>query len=77
MKENGCIIFVSVFEDDLIVTSKHSITKINDQGHIEVNNYSELGEKWLYKYIGDKKDKLIKFIKDNKVTLIFEVFIYS
>jgi len=77
LKENGCIIFVSVFEDDLIVTSKHSITKINDQGHIEVNNYSELGEKWLYKYIGDKKDKLIKFIKDNKVTLIFEVFIYS
>lgn len=73
LKENGCIIFVSVFEDDLIVTSKHSITKINDQGHIEVNNYSELGEKWLYKYIGDKKDKLIKFIKDNKVTLIFEL----
>eukprot|EP00833_Pecoramyces_ruminatium_P004814 jgi/Orpsp1_1/1178846/evm.model.c7180000066930.1 len=69
LKENGCIIFVSVYEDDLFIASKHSITKINDDGELEVNKYSDMGEKWLHKYIGDKKEELIKFIKDNNVTL--------
>jgi len=72
LKENGCIIFVTVFEDDLLVTSKHSITKIVN-GNIEVNNYADTGEKWLYKYIGDKKQELIDFIKENNITLVFEL----
>jgi len=80
LKENGCIIFVTVFEDDLLVTSKHSFTKINN-GNIEINNYANVGEKWLYKYIGDKKQELINFIKENNVTLVFEVnirnFLYN
>ena len=73
LKENGCIIFVSVFEDDLIVTSKHSFTKINQAGQVEKSEYAERGEKWLYKYLGDKKEQLINFIKEKNVTLIFEV----
>ncbi|ORX83280.1 hypothetical protein BCR32DRAFT_292097 [Anaeromyces robustus] len=73
LKENGCIIFVSVFENDLIVASKHSITKLNDKGILENNPYADLGEKWLNKYINGKREELIKFIKDNNVTLVFEL----
>jgi len=73
LKENGCIIFVSVYEDDLFVTSKHSFTSINNDGNLVPNNYSDLGEKWLDKYIKDKREQLKKFIKENNVTLVFEL----
>ncbi|ORX78536.1 hypothetical protein BCR32DRAFT_294980 [Anaeromyces robustus] len=73
LKENGCIIFVSVLDDDLLVTSKHSTTKIDAEGNLIHNKFSDLGEKWLYKYIGDKKQELIDFIKENKITLVFEL----
>ncbi|ORX61146.1 hypothetical protein BCR36DRAFT_365730 [Piromyces finnis] len=74
LKENGCIIFVGVYEDDLLVTSKHSFTKINNAtGNLEKNEYSDLGEEWLNKYIGDKREQLIKYIKEKNITLVFEL----
>jgi len=73
LKENGCIIFVSVFEDDLFVTSKHNFTSYDKEGNLIVSNYSDLGEKWLNKYIKDKREQFIKFIKEHNVTLVFEL----
>jgi tRNA splicing ligase len=76
LKENGCTIFVSVYEDDLFIISKNNFTKINQKRNLENNNYSKLGklgEKWLNKYIINKREQFIKFIKENNITLIFEL----
>lgn len=55
VKENGCIIFISTLDDELLITSKRSIGK-----------HAQKGREWLLKTIkktGKTLDELIQFLK--------------
>ncbi|KAI8922586.1 RNA ligase-domain-containing protein [Powellomyces hirtus] len=80
LKENGCIIFASALEGDLIVTSKHAL------GHGITPNYwasgepkpshSAKGEEWLERHlksVGKTRFDFARFLKTNNVTAVFEL----
>ncbi|KAI8854019.1 RNA ligase-domain-containing protein [Chytridium lagenaria] len=65
LKENGCIIFLSAVDNDIVVTSKHSI-----------GPHAEKGREWLDRHVENssatKKD-LVDFLTEHKVTAVFEL----
>lgn len=46
---------------------------MSKEGEEIKNPYSDIGEKWLLKCIGDKKAELVEFLKLNNITLVFEL----
>ncbi|CAG8771647.1 14236_t:CDS:2, partial [Acaulospora morrowiae] len=72
VKENGCIIFISGLpEDQIIVTSKHSLGPRADTVAHAVK-----GEEWLDKHlanVGKNKHELARFLYDHKLTAVAEL----
>ncbi|MDR3041711.1 MAG: hypothetical protein LBU71_13435 [Acinetobacter pittii] len=66
IKENGCIIFVSSFQNQLLVASKHSLS----------SDHAKRGKYWLQKHlnlVNATENDLIQFLEENQVTLCFEL----
>ncbi|KAI8911065.1 RNA ligase-domain-containing protein [Gorgonomyces haynaldii] len=71
LKENGCIIFVSQCDDQLLVTSKHSLGPIQDRV-----SHAEKGKEWLLRHLkatGKTESELVTFLKQENVTAVFEL----
>ncbi|KAJ3276984.1 hypothetical protein HDV01_000036 [Terramyces sp. JEL0728] len=66
LKENGCIIYVSVLNNELLVTSKHSLGPARNLSH------SEYGQQVLER-TAKHKDELIKYLSENNTTAVFEL----
>ena len=67
VKENGCIIFISAIENDLLISSKYSL---------DLESHVAKGTEWLLKSldkIGKSKDDLFRFLKSYKITLVCEL----
>lgn len=71
VKENGCIILVSVFKGELLVTSKHSFGSKQDS----TMSHADKGREWLDKIVSDRncREDLISFLQHNNLTAVFEV----
>ncbi|KAJ3192571.1 hypothetical protein HK101_006310 [Irineochytrium annulatum] len=65
VKENGCIIFISQVEGEILVTSKHA-----------VQVHAAKGMEWLERHLkdaGSNKEELAAFLKEHDVTAVFEL----
>ena len=73
VKENGCIIFISGLEGNvLLVCSKHS-TGARDNANL---SHAVAGERWVEKHldaIGKTKEDLANELRDRNVTLVAEL----
>ena len=73
VKENGCIIFLSGLEGDiLLVCSKHSIGARSD---IDVS-HAQAGERWIEKHlatVGKTKQELARELRARNVTAVAEL----
>jgi cell division protein FtsL len=66
IKENGCLIFISVYQSSILITTKHECQ----------SRYTEKAQEWLnlhLKQSGISEQHLIDFLVRNQVTLAFEV----
>ncbi|KAJ3321766.1 hypothetical protein HDV06_003915 [Boothiomyces sp. JEL0866] len=66
LKENGCIIYVSVLNNELLVTSKHSLGPSRSLSH------SEYGQILLEKTVKDIPG-LVHYLSENHLTAVFEL----
>ncbi|KAJ3261705.1 hypothetical protein HK103_004656 [Boothiomyces macroporosus] len=66
LKENGCIIYVSVLNNELLVTSKHSLGPARNLSH------SEYGQQMLEKTVKDIHG-LVEYLSANNLTAVFEL----
>ncbi|TRM62270.1 RNA ligase-domain-containing protein [Schizophyllum amplum] len=80
LKSNGCIIFIAALtQDKLLVTSKHAIGSVKDEGEEEdkpTRSHAEAGEQWLRKYLFQKKRTeadLAKVLWDKNWTAVAEL----
>lgn len=75
LKINGCIIFASVVNGHLAVTSKHSMGPVMNQPV----SHSQKGHEWINVHLersGKSQDELIAFLSKENITAVFEV-LYS
>ncbi|KAI9145139.1 RNA ligase-domain-containing protein [Paraphysoderma sedebokerense] len=74
LKENGCIIFVSGLQGELIVTSKHSLGK-NENSNAKPT-HAQKGEEWLEKHLsrtGKTRKELAEVLEKYRLTAVFEL----
>ncbi|CAI5760186.1 unnamed protein product [Candida verbasci] len=69
LKENGCIIFISGYHDQIIVCSKHSTGQRDET----VRNHALEGEHHLKRQLGDKLFELAQYLYSNNLTAIAEL----
>ncbi|KAJ3054215.1 hypothetical protein HK097_002384 [Rhizophlyctis rosea] len=75
LKENGCIIFVSALNDNLIVTSKHALGPARDTSTGKPS-HAQKGEEWLRRHLKavDKTPlELARYLQENNITAVFEL----
>ena len=73
LKENGCIIYVSQLDGELLVTSKHAIGATAADGS---PSHAGMGELWLEKHLKEvnvKKSVLVDFLAARNLTAVFEL----
>jgi hypothetical protein len=66
IKENGCLIFISLHQSSLLITTKHECQ----------SNYTEKAKEWLMSHLERSKmseQDLIHFLTQHQVTMAFEV----
>jgi tRNA ligase len=71
LKENGCIIYVSAVEGHILVTSKHSLGKM--EGRV---SHAQKGEEWLHLHLkksGKSAKDLADYLGKEKLTAVFEL----
>jgi tRNA splicing ligase len=66
LKENGCIIFISALGNQLLITSKHSIT----------GQHSKKAKEWLLIHLlstNQTESSFLEYLQQNKFTAVFEL----
>lgn len=72
VKENGCIIYASAFENNLLVTSKHAIGPHAHKGKLPTNQ----GKEWLLHHLNsvNKTERdFVAWAQENNTTAVFEL----
>jgi tRNA ligase len=73
LKENGCIIYVSQLNGELLVTSKHALGNTAPDG---TPSHAGMGEIWLQKHLSKvnaDKSLLVEYLASRNLTAVFEL----